>query len=252
MFILWFFVTVAAIGSEIYAQFPLIKSVKIGGVPAKLGDAPYQVNIKVDDLHYCSGSLISACHVLTTGYCSTMMSTKLRPTAVAVAGTISSKTGGQIRKIQNMIVHPQFSIDGNDFDIAILKLDKPFVLGRNIQIIPLCTKGVSVGSNAVFSGWGDLLDTGNIPEFQQLSTFRIISNKECETYAPIKISQFLFCAAPVSKDHCQGDPGGIMAHNGCMLGIVASGNGCPEHIFPNAGSYTNITRLVTWIQANMK
>lgn len=84
------------------------------------------------------------------------------------AGTTLNMQGGSISTISKYWNHPKFTRE-YDFDVSVLKLDNPFKLSENIQLIPLQPVGQKVpdGKIGTVTGWGDLKYGGSAPDALQ-------------------------------------------------------------------------------------
>lgn len=62
---------------------------------------------------------------------------------------------GQVVKAKEIITHPKYTSDGWDYDIAVVKTDKPIKFGKNVKAISkLGTKKLKAGTQGWIAGWG--------------------------------------------------------------------------------------------------
>ncbi|CAG0904430.1 unnamed protein product, partial [Darwinula stevensoni] len=111
----------------------------VGGEPAELGQFPYQASIQ-DDIfgwgHYCGASILNSTHLLTAGHCDPYVGDKV------VAGIINLDDEGpeaQIRRVDRVVIHPQYS--GVENDVAVVTLDEPFVFNEFVGPVTLPLDG---------------------------------------------------------------------------------------------------------------
>nr|AAQ91042.1 LRRGT00086 [Rattus norvegicus] len=125
-------------------------------------------------------------------------------------------------RVQEMIIHDQYTSAESGFDIALLKLEPAMNYTDEVQ---------------------STLQKAKVP---------LVSNEECQTrYRKHKITNKVICAGykEGGKDTCKGDSGGPLSckHNGVwhLVGITSWGEGCGQKERP--GVYTNVAKYVDWI-----
>ena len=139
----------------------------VGGKNAMVGEFPYQVLWKNDGEIYCGGSIFNASTIITAAHCCKEYDNSLDlRKAEIVAGQINRiKPGGQSRKIESYISHPDFiglncdvhGCTGNHFnDICLLTLDSNLDFNDNVTSIELNTEDLSASTCCTVSGWGAL------------------------------------------------------------------------------------------------
>lgn len=88
-----------------------------------------------------------------------------------IAGSTIRGKGDVTYDTEKMIVHPDYDINTNDFDVAILKISDQFN-GPNMMQIPLTDvtdiKSV-IGQEALVTGWGNL--AVNVLQFHKIINF---------------------------------------------------------------------------------
>lgn len=114
-----------------------------GGSPAPPGRFPYHASLfYFDRFHrlYSGAALIAPSHLVS-------LASNLReiPTIV-VLGTELAR--GPRRNLQSAVVHPQYRKDQNHaFDIAVLKVDKPFEITPAFAPVTIAQTGAEVSFN---------------------------------------------------------------------------------------------------------
>ncbi len=101
------------------------------GDKAAPGEFPWQVYLGRGNggRQICSGTLISAEHVLTSAKCAkSVPASKMRVTF----GTISyTRSAQKKRSVADIMVHPDYNSGTKDYDFAIVKLASPVPLENN-------------------------------------------------------------------------------------------------------------------------
>lgn len=69
-------------------------------------------------------------------------------------GSNKYSSGGQVLKIEKVVVNEHFKLGSWDNDIALVKV-KPMKLGRKVKPIALGTQDLKGGTKVVVSGWGE-------------------------------------------------------------------------------------------------
>jgi Trypsin len=124
----------------------------VGGVPIAIAQAPWQVEIEVEDegiSRLCGGSIVDASHILTAAHCvlNQTNSEPLAPEDFTVrAGTsdiFAFAEGGQTRAVTGVRAHPYYTYvsDSDADDVALLTLGKSLTLGSTATPISLTPPG---------------------------------------------------------------------------------------------------------------
>ncbi|XP_015280486.1 PREDICTED: plasma kallikrein [Gekko japonicus] len=246
--------------SPVCVQKPLLDSRVVGGTNSTLGEWPWQVSLHVKlsvQKHHCGGSIIGDRWILTAAHCTEDL---LIPdvwrvyTGILKQSEINEDT--PFFKVQEIIVHPEYEVSEEGYDIALMKLDRPMNFSDLQQ--PLClptnedTKENTGYTNCWVTGWGYTTERGQIQDVLQKVNIPLIANAECQLrYRDFRIHNKMVCAgySEGGKDACKGDSGGPLQckHKKAwyLVGITSWGEGCarPEH----PGVYTNVAEFVEWI-----
>lgn len=131
----------------------------VGGHDTRIEDVPYQASIRYYSLHRCGGAIIGKQTILSAAHCFDVWDFDNFRTVFKVRlGTQHRGYLGEIVRLTNIVVHPDFNATNYHNDLAILKLATPLVWTDQIRPIRLarCQEPVKVGAVAIVSGWGDL------------------------------------------------------------------------------------------------
>ncbi|CAH6787252.1 F11 [Phodopus roborovskii] len=235
-----------------------IKPRVVGGTASVHGEWPWQVSLHITSPaqgHLCGGSIIGNQWILTAAHCfsGVEMYKNLRVYGDIVNQSEVNEDTAFFR-VQEIIIHDQYKMAENGYDIALLKLESAMNYTDSQRPICLPSKG---DRNVVYTecwvtGWGYTRSRGEIQSTLQKAKIPLVSNTECQTgYRDHKITNKMICAGykEGGKDACKGDSGGPLSckHNGVwhLVGITSWGEGCGQKERP--GVYTNVAKFVDWI-----
>ncbi|XP_069835977.1 complement C1r subcomponent isoform X2 [Dendropsophus ebraccatus] len=177
------------------------------------------------------------------------------------------KTG--LAKVKAYHIHPEYSTDNHDHDIALIQLEKPVTM--NSHVSPICLPESSEASLYVpgmmgyVSGFGvreNNINT-NILRYVELpmgirDDCQLYLRTEKESNMQIKNQKFtenMFCAGDFAlpQDACRGDSGGayavrqISSKTWFAMGLVSWGVDCGR----GYGFYTKVGNYIDWIRGHM-
>ncbi|XP_011706676.1 PREDICTED: trypsin-1-like [Wasmannia auropunctata] len=239
-------------------DLPFFNSRIVNGKDAKEGEIPYQVSIqrKNSNFHFCGGSILNDKYVITAAHC---VEHEYLKNIKVVAATINlnqnnSKSEHNVIKI---IVHEGYHASQTSIvnDIALLKVQTPFIKSVTVRPIPLPPRGHVVKANdvAVVSGWGRLWKGGPTTTKLQRVNILIVGQDNCwNIYARkgLNIYPTHVCAhdSSANKGICFGDSGGPLTVDGKLVGLVSWSIDCANTAYP--GVYTRVVSYLDWIAAN--
>ncbi|XP_055501215.1 transmembrane protease serine 3-like isoform X1 [Leucoraja erinacea] len=232
----------------------------VGGNLSAGGHWPWQVSLHLDGHHLCGGSIIAPLWIATAAHCVVqfIFLSSWRVYAGIVEQPLTESSSHLVKKI---IHHQKFRSQTYDYDLALIKLERPLAFNDWIQPICLPNSGQEFpnGKSCWISGWG--LTSEEADEISldlREAEVPLIANNICrrpDVYHK-RISSRMICAGYLQGgvDTCQGDSGGPLAcreESGWRLvGITSWGAGCANQNKP--GVYARVTEYLEWIHQQME
>lgn len=111
--------------------------------------------------------------------------------------------------MKQIILHEDFNWITYENDIALLVIDRPYVINENVVPIALPEKGKNTTGDVLVSGWGDLkLAVAERPDVLQKVQLPLIDDVACQkSYPEMNITSSMICAGFLEeggKDSCGG------------------------------------------------
>ncbi|MBN3303144.1 CFAD factor, partial [Amia calva] len=209
-------------------------------------------SIQKNGTHFCGGFLVAKQWVMTP--------LERRSRVVLGAHSLSRPEGTkQISGIAECHLHPHFSEENYDNDIALLKLDSPVTLTPAVRPVQVQRGGGNLpeGQQCSTAGWGWITNYHRLPMVLQEVSVTVISQHLCgrSDYYGDQLTRNMMCAATcpsnsrkLCQDACRGDSGGPLIHKGVVVGITSTGGkkcGKPK----KPGVYTVVSHYTQWIDS---
>ncbi|XP_031355690.1 chymotrypsin-1-like [Photinus pyralis] len=146
-----------------------------------------------------------------------------------VAGVTHLAERGIVHQVARIILSDEIK-DDNIFDLAILKVAKPFIFNKLVAPIPLDMNGTGGGVTCIASGWGITRQNGSVSHDLLFTDVKTITNEECvklQPYPSRRIYKSHLCTSTAQgKGVCEGDSGGPLACDGVLSGLTSWGWPC--------------------------
>ncbi|KFM59829.1 Enteropeptidase, partial [Stegodyphus mimosarum] len=236
----------------------------VGGQSTVSGSWPWQVALYKEGDFQCGAVLISDTWLISAGHCfySTQTAYWTARLGLLRRGSELPSPSEEIRRIEQIILHPHYEDQGFINDIALLKMDKPVMFSDYLRPVCLPTEsedaGLWHGKQCSVVGWGKLYEIGHtFPDSLQEVRLPVISTEECRKkiifLTMYHLTDNMFCAGYErgGRDACLGDSGGpLMCQRNdgrwLLLGVTSNGDGCGRPNRP--GVYTKVTQYLSWIR----
>ncbi|KAJ8709005.1 hypothetical protein PYW07_008831 [Mythimna separata] len=195
-------------------------------------------------LQYCKASVLTSYHVLSTAQCFSGVNYSDSNRRIR-AGTSYRGTGGLVRGVNRVYIHPDFGNLDNDADIAVVRLQEALVFGDSIKQALILGQGIYLptGLGLTLVSWGTTTEGGNIGNnnLYELNLYTI-KDEDCllayyylQDYANKTITENMFCTGLLSskgRDLDSRDVGAPLFYSGVTMGIVSFGVSYGEDKYP--------------------
>jgi secreted trypsin-like serine protease len=208
-------------------------------------------------VYFCAGTLIAPRWILTAGHCFyNRASVRISDDDLwgeAGADDLSKIPDGAQVRVARVIIHPEFDLDSQDHDIALVELQSDV----GPLVAPLAAggrepdRGVILGFASLYEGMlAAHARTSQIYSRLRQTGVSVMPAVQCTPMlspAMAGATARVVCAGGASRDACLGDSGGplvIAAADGSdrLAGIVSFGSGCadrdPVTVYPRVSAYS--------------
>ncbi|CAB1341007.1 unnamed protein product, partial [Coregonus sp. 'balchen'] len=238
----------------------------VGGSDAGTGAWPWQVSLQMERYgHVCGATLVTSRWLISAAHCfqdSEAIKYSDARSWRAYMGMRVMNTGSNAaatRQIRRIILHSQYDQFTSDYDIALLELSTPVYFNDLVQpvCVPASSHAFTTGTSCHVTGWGVLMEDGELASLLQEATVKIINRNNCNKLYDDAVTPRMLCAGNLQGgvDACQGDSGGPLVclergRRWFLAGIVSWGEGCARQNRP--GVYTQVTKFTDWIHLQTK
>lgn len=207
------FVIFASFCSGIFGSFEERGNKIVGGQKSPF-HYPYQLSLQKFSLnygffarrnfsHFCGAAIVGENHLLTAAHCVDKQNIS-RIYALAGTSSLKDTSSGSRHKILSCLIHPEYiqltSNTTSQNDIALCKVQIPFVFDKSVAKIALDRTFIEGDVNATLIGWGSVRRFRWLPipfygDFAypndlQRAFFLTITNEKCkEKHSKISKSQ---------------------------------------------------------------
>ncbi|XP_017016827.2 serine protease grass-like [Drosophila kikkawai] len=244
------------------------------GIEVEMGTRPWMALLEYDDPMFrfqCGATLITPRYILTAAHCinDDMISVRLGEHRIssdkdcrAFGSQVLCMPSPQDIGIEKTIVHANFNKEKIIYDIALIRLERPAEITRNVKTIclPLYedVQGSILGRSVqLVTGWGiyNNRDYSDVPIEAPISR---LHPSECRTGRHVVLLENQLCFNSSGKDSCRGDSGGPLSfpyiYKGLQrfvqMGIVSYG---PQECGSEGTAvYTDVMWFLPWITQNIE
>ncbi|XP_034003479.1 suppressor of tumorigenicity 14 protein homolog [Trematomus bernacchii] len=238
----------------------------VGGSDARAGSWPWQVSLQMDRYgHVCGATLVANRWLISAAHCfqdsDAIKYSDARAWRAYLGMRVMSvgSSGAATRTIRRILLHPQYDQFTSDYDIALLELSAPVFFNDLVQpvCVPASTHSFTTGTNCYVTGWGVLMEDGDLASRLQEAPVKIVNRNTCNKLYDDAVTPRMLCAGNLQGgvDACQGDSGGPLVclergRRWFLAGIVSWGEGCARQNRP--GVYTQVVKFTAWIHQQTK
>ncbi|XP_077482265.1 uncharacterized protein LOC144092954 [Stigmatopora argus] len=246
--------------SNVICGRPKQKTMIVGGGDAQAEIWPWQASLQNFGGHICGGSLINREWVLSAAHCFPSISTFGWKVSLGLQNLLGNFSKAMSRDVEEIILHPEFSIFTIENDIALVKLSSPVTFTDYIR--PVCLASSSSvfnnGTPSWVTRWRSLQEDVPLPFPETLQEIQVpvVGNQQCNCLNGLGlITENMICAGLLEggKDACQGNGGGPMVSEQesvwIQSGIANSGFGCGQPNRPNV--YSRVSQYQSWIDLHI-
>ena len=167
------------------------------------------------------------------------------------AGSVLKDSGGVLRNIYRILIHPNYNSATSVSDIALLHLSTPLELNNgNIRAVPLASQPLAAGSSIYISGWGHIRNGGPLGTQLKYVSAQSITSKRCRQLLGRTTKSLLCLRSNQGTGVCVGDSGGPAYNRNAnrLVGVISFG-------VPPCGTYApsgfaKISYHYSWLRAN--
>lgn len=244
----------------------------VGGEPASISEAPWQVGVlsagsdPTRERLFCGGSIIDAEWILTSAGCLDPVPLPWPSvnnpeyfTVLSGTSTVASKGVGPGLEsaVRTIILHPEYNASTGEHDVALLRLESPLAMSSDRQPIALPTfvDWPTAGMHGLITGWGRTsADPWDLPTQLQKASVEVLGptgDSRCgESHY---VASMMLCAGTPGSEvgPCTSDGGGPLAiqmdGTAYLAGVAGWERECGRVV-----PYARVSSFVPWIESTMQ
>lgn len=221
---------------------------------AKEGDFPHEVSIQFDSQHICGGTIISKHFIVTGAQCVYHLDFWDLSVVTGILD-FEKRRVGRSDKVNCKIVHPQFEPSTRNFDVAILKVRRPFRFTTNVNYIDIMSSSFKLTDSklATLVYWApdpgtELMYTELEMKILEKCSPTLLWDDDGVSKETYLVNEAVFCVA-LPEEVCIGESG-VLLVDGRLMALVSWNVGCEAT--NSLVILTNITYYKEWIDAKTK
>ncbi|XP_070383514.1 trypsin iota-like [Dermacentor albipictus] len=202
----------------------------------------------------CSGTIVTPMHVVTNAQC--LVRERAGPRSVTVFYASSEKFHGYRVRGSSYFIHPAFSEATLNHDIALLRVDSPFI--QSMYARPVCIPVERFDTDGLFvivTGWGQEDNTTRPQHTMYTTVVRVSPAAECRNlYKRFGFDEHvMLCAKRADKNYCESDTGGsavaaAVSGHFYLVGLLSYSTSCASlggRVYPSI--FTRVDVFASWI-----
>ncbi|XP_039437948.1 trypsin-7-like [Culex pipiens pallens] len=196
----------------------------IGGHSVEVASFPFQLSLRSNGYHICGASVISRSWALTAAHC--LFPSRDPKTITFRAGSSHRQNGGRLHVATEIVLHPEYNPALFDNDVALVRVQQPFV-GPDVEAILPVPENYEpvIGMRTLVLGWGRTLVHTDLPDQLQAVEVPIVAKNACaKLWSVDLLTSNMICAGQIGRDSCNGDSGGPLVAGGYQIGVVSWGS----------------------------
>ncbi|CAF0960735.1 unnamed protein product [Rotaria sordida] len=227
----------------------------VNGTESIKGDWPWLISMQRRGSHICGGSLINDEWIITAAHCVVgNLDTSVYDIIFGLHDRLAPDPWVIRRKVDRIVVHPQYTSRNFLNDIALMKLSAKIDTYTEYYM-PVCFPNADQtfdGQIGYTIGWGAQFYGGSVLRKLNEVTSAVLTDSACKgRYSTGMINtDTQICSGGNKAGACQGDSGGPLivadpARSGryVLVGLTSWGIGCGD-----GGVYTRVSAYKSWVE----